>query len=495
MRLEQETDLETLRQAALLLERENQRLVKLVLDLRARLLKLQGKEARQLELEIAELERQLAARNRMLFGDKSEKRPRPEAAPAKEPAPRKGHGPRAQPQLPLVPVVHEMDAADQVCGSCGGRLQPWVNQYEESEEIDVVERHFVIKKHRRQKYRCTCGACIETAPAPLKLFEGARYSIDFAVEVAVQKYLDHLPLERQVRIMRREGLEIDSQTLWDQIERLARHLRGVPERIRRYVLSQEVVFADETPWRLMRPKRGPPVENKKWWVWSVAVPDAVYYRMLDTRSAAGAAAVLEGYAGQVMCDGLSSYSALAKERPDLVLAHCWAHVRRKLIETEASFPATREGLQLIGELYAVDALCPAGPDGDGQRRKLRAERSRPVVDRLRRWAETTEATPESGLAKAIAYLAGMWTGLTRFLDDPRLPLDNNLVERALRDPVIGRKNFYGSKSKRGLDVAGLYYTVLHSAKLAGVEPKEYLRQAVRAALQGQPVPLPNDIIR
>lgn len=496
IRLDQETDLETLRQAAVLLERENKRLVQMVLELRTRLLKLQGADAQQLQMQIDELERQLAARNRALFGDKSEKRPSGEKKDAPPKPPQKGHGPRPQPQLAMLAVLHEMDAADRVCKSCGGQLDPWEGQFEESEEIDVIERQFVIKKHRRQKYRCTCGACIETAPAPLKLFEGARYSIDFAVDVAVQKYLDHLPLERQVRIMRREGLEVDSQTLWDQIERLARSLRGVPERIRQYILSHDVVFADETPWRLMRPKRGPPIENKKWWVWSVAVPDAVYYRMLDTRSAAGAAALLDGYAGRVMCDGLSSYSALAKERPDLVLAHCWAHVRRRILEIQDSFPEqAKQGLDLIGELYAVEALCPAGRDGDEMRRKLRAERSRPVIARLRHWATTTEATPESGLAKAIDYMAGIWTGLTRFLDEPRLALDNNLVERALRDPVIGRKNFYGSKSKRGLAVAGLFYTVLHSAKFAGIEPKEYLRQAVRSALQDQPVPLPHEVIR
>lgn len=496
IRLDQETDLDTLRQAAVLLERENKRLVQMVLELRRRLLKMQGADAQQLRTQIEELERQLAARNRALFGDKSEKRPSGasgESAPKRR---QKGHGPRPQPQLAILAVLHEMDAADRICKSCGGHLEPWEGQFEESEEIDVIERQFVIKKHRRQKYRCTCGACIETAPAPLKLFAGARYSIDFAVDVGVQKYLDHLPLERQVRIMRREGLEIDSQTLWDQIERLARALRGVPERIRQYVLSHDVVFADETPWRLMKGKRGPPVQNKKWWVWSVAVPDAVYYRLLDTRSTDGAKALLDGYAGRVMCDGYSAYTALAKQLPDIVLAHCWAHVRRKLIDIQESFPEqARQGLDMIGELYAIEALCPAGADADEQRRKLRAERSRPVIDRLRHWATTTEATPESGLAKAIDYMAGMWTGLTRFLEEPRLTLDNNLAERALRDPVLGRKNFYGSKSKRGLEVAGLFYTVLHSAKLAGIEPREYLRQAVRAALQDQPVPLPHEIIR
>ena len=106
---------------------------------------------------------------------------------------------------------------------------------------------------------------------------------------------------------------------------------------------------------------------------------------------------------------------------------------------------------------------------------------------------TTPALPEGGLGKAISYMTGIWSGLTRFLDDPRIPLDNNLVERGLRDPVMGRHNFLGSRSKRGLEVAGLFYTLLHSAKVVGLEPKAYLRRAAQAAATGQPVPLPHEL--
>jgi len=155
----------------------------------------------------------------MLVGTSSEKRPAGESAgdESGEKKPKgKGHGPRSQPRLRTVDEDHELQEPDKTCPSCGGELHEWEGQTEDSEEIDVITREFVIRKHRRKKYVCNCGGCVVTAPGPVKLTEGGRYSIDFAIEVAIGKYLDHLPLERQVRIMGREGLEVDSQTLWNQ---------------------------------------------------------------------------------------------------------------------------------------------------------------------------------------------------------------------------------------------------------------------------------------
>ena len=140
----------------------------------------------------------------------------------------------------------------------------------------MIGRRFVLLKHKRKKYRCRCSACIETAPAPPKLLEGGRYSTDFAIEVAVNKYLDHAPLERQVRIMTREGLEVDSQTLWDQIDRLAALVRPAYDRLHEHVKSHPVVCADETRWRLMGPKGQDAGEATRWQVWAVVAPDAAY---------------------------------------------------------------------------------------------------------------------------------------------------------------------------------------------------------------------------
>jgi transposase len=313
-------DGEQLRQAAKLLERENERLLRQVLELKQQLATAEGKGTEQLEL-LTELERQLAARNRKLFGDSSEKRGSTKAE--REAPVQSGHGPRVQPELAVTERVHVLDEADHVCPSCGGHLEEMAGQTEDAEEVDVLERQFVLVRHKRQKYRCGCGGCVETAPGPEKLIPGGRYSIDFASSVAIAKYSDHLPLERQVRIMKRQGLVVDSQTLWDQINALARHLQPVHDALRAHVLSQPCIGADETFWRLMEGNG----DNKRWQTWAVVAPNAVSYRILDSRSAAAAAEVLGDYAGMLLCDGYSAYESLRKRGGKFEIAHCWAHVR------------------------------------------------------------------------------------------------------------------------------------------------------------------------
>lgn len=487
--LRQERDIERLREAALLLESENRRLVEKVSQLVRELAGAKGEDAQQIQLRIAELEAQLARRNRMLFEPSSEKRPGPSTAP-KQAKPQRGHGPTPQPELPVVEKVVELPAADRKCTSCGGEVEEWPGQFEESEEVDTLERKFVLVKHRRQKYRCRCGGCVQTAPAPLKLFEGARYSIEFAIEVAISKYLDHLPLERQSRIMEREGLEVTSQTLWDYIERLVRLLEDAHTRLGQYQLLQAVLGADETRWPLMG---APPEERSKWYVWALSSPRAIFYRILDSRSADAAAEVLGDYEGVLMVDGYSAYEALRKRGGRFKLAHCWSHVRREFLAAEATHPQATEALRLIGELYAVERLCATGPPGDEERLRLRAERSKPAVQQLHAWALEQRTLPEGALGKAIAYMGGLWPGLLLFLEDGRIPVDNNATERAIRGPVIGRKNHYGSRSKRGTEVAAVIYSLVESAKLCELEPRAYLRTAVHAALKGEPVPLPHEL--
>ncbi len=160
-------------------------------------------------------------------------------------------------------------------------------------------------------------------------------------------------------------------------------------------------------------------------------------------------------------------------------------------------------LELIDQLYAVEREVPAPSlvatddvvDLLALRSRLRQECSRAIVADIQAWALAQRGLPESSLGKAIGNLRGLWRGLTRFLDDPRIPLDNNRSERGLRGVVLGRKNHYGSRSRRGLDVAALFYSLIESAKLCDVEPKRYLLTATRAALADHAaVTLPRDVI-
>jgi transposase len=499
LKLDQIHDEETLRQAARLLEAENQRLIGLVIKQREEIAALKGESPEAMQQKLAQLEEQLARANAQLYSASSERR-ETETSEAEEkkktekPA-HKGHGPRAQASLPVVEEKHEVPEDQRVCGVCGGALKEMVGQSEDSEEIDVVERRFVIRKHRRAKFRCACNQCIKTAPGPLKLMPAARYSIGFAIEVATQKYAYHMPLARIARQMGHEGLVIDSQTLWDQIEQLGRALFRVPAQIKSYTLSQPVIGVDETRWPLMSDKGRIEGEAKSWYAWAVTTPNAVHYTIAAGRSTDVADSVLERYGGVVMADGYDVYETLNKRRNGAyTLVHCWAHVRRKFVDVEKFFPEQcRQILDLVAQLYAIEKKADTGPASERLARlgALRATESRDVVRRIQSWAMETGAMPQSGLGRALAYMGDCWKGLIRFLEDPRIPLDNNATERALRGPVVGRKNHYGSRSRRGTEIAALYYTLIESAKLNGIDPRKYLRHAAEAALQKQPVLLPH----
>ena len=489
-RLEEITDVKTLQQVASHLEKSTIRLSQENARLRAQVARLRGRDVDpQMELEL--LKEQLAAMQRMVFGESSERRPSDQQGiEGKSKRPRRGHGPKSQPDLPIEVVSHTLEEEDRKCPVCGEVMVEMVgDQAEESEEITVIAAEYKILKHRRQVYHCRCGGHAKTAPGPARLIPGGRYSTDFAVHVAEQKYLDHLPLERQARAMGRAGLDVDSQTLWDQIDALARHLEPTYEELCACVLDNDVVYADETFWRNHENKN-----TSKWWTWCVVSDDMAVYRIEKSRSRKAAENVLGGFEGVVMTDGYAAYETLERDVPDLHLAHCWAHVRRKYLEAEDAYPELSDhAVKQIKELFKIERETPrAGPGASDEekqrhldlRRQRRHELSKPIVDGLLMWAGENRGRvlPGSKMGKAMAYMLNLWTGLTRFLEDPRIPLDNNAAERALRGVVVGRKNHYGSKSKRGTEVAALFYTLFETAKLSGVDPRAYVTLAAKRAI-------------
>ena len=487
-----ETDIERLRQVAQLLVAENDRLHHRLQKLSAELAKADGKDAERLQLELALLREQLQHRNQMIFGTSSEKGPKSRSARAKDETPKKpptGHGPSAQPELAIREEVFELDEADQACPKCGGELSAMEGQFEESEVVDVVERSFHIVQEKRQKYVCQCGECVETALGSTKPIPGGRYSLPFAAMVASEKYEDHNPLTRQVRQMERVGLDVTSQTLWDQILALSRHLGPSYWALKDFVLEAGVVGMDETRWPLLAKGK-----TKKWWVWSLCRPEAVFYRIAPTRSAAEVKALLGDYAGVVMCDGYAAYPSFVKGRDapgQLVLANCWSHARRMFVKAAPNYPVAEEMIELIAQLYLVEA--EAGDD-PVLRADLRRLKSQPAIDEIQVWLMSQRALPQSSLGKAITYTSKLWAGLTHFLTHPGVPLDNNGTERSIRGIALGRKNHYGSKSQRGTEVAAILYSLIESAKLAGLSGRVYLEEAARRAiLNPGTVTLPHEL--
>lgn len=517
MNFSREKSLSFLRSAAQALQDENARLRAEKSDLEAQLKEAEAivgaKDARLSEMEKAaaehqaELQRmeqelrllkeQLERRLKALYGRKSERRstdqtstettttPKTEQKTPKKP--RKGHGPTSQPKLARDTIVHELVGDALQCDHCGGTLEPLGHEAEEAELISLEERRLVLERHLRTKYQCSCcHTGVKTSPGPVKLIPGGRYSLGFAVEVAWQKYLAHMPLDRQAQMMRHEGLSVTTATLFDQVDALATTLTPTYLAIWKAIQVEAVLRADETPWAVLSNGHNP---NERFYAWVAVGSSYVAYRLLDTRSKEGAAAILGEFAGTLMVDGLTSYPAAARTEegagPRFKVANCMAHARRKFVECEAHYPVeSKFAVELFGKLYMIER---EGKQPGADLGKLRREQSRPLVDELFAWAKAQQQAPgllpSSGLAKALFYLVNHEPGLRVFLDDPAVPIDNNESERAIRGPVLGRKNHYGSRSRRGTETAAILYTLVESAKRIGVSPRAYLEAAAEHALR------------
>jgi transposase len=477
--IKREKDVEQLRRIALVQQVQIQHLLRVLAGQSARIDTLSGKDG-ELQRSLALLE-ELNARaknDEESDGGRAEGRATDGGDTSgadtqkKKRKQRTKFGPTAQPQLSLVPKYFDLDDADLMCPRCGGELEAWEGKFETSEMIDVVEVSYQLVQVMQRKYRCGCGGCIETAPGPERVIEGGRYSLDFAIKVAIDKYLDHLPLSRQARILDRHGLDITSQTLWDQLEALGRRLAGSWKALFAEILREPVIGLDQTSWkRLDGSKRTP------WQMWCLTSPRGVYHRICDDKGENTFTALLGGYRGVVVCDAASTHGAGARASPAIVLAACWAHVLRKFREAEPDHPEALMALDWIGKLYEIDARAEGDVDALAE---LRRTESVAVLTELKTWLWSQATLKSLSIGNAAAYTIANWDRLRLFITDPRIPLDNNATERGIRGPVVGRKNHYGSKSRRGTEIASILYSLIETAKLNRIDPATYLRDAAIA---------------
>ena len=472
--VEQVSDPEQLRSVCRAYEASHRILIRKIEELAREVAQLKGVDAAQAALELPDLE---IAEREPKAAEQSQQKPKP----SKPPAPQRGHGPKAQPQLPIEITNHHFDGPPE-CPACGGEMKVWEGQFESSEEITVVETTFKLSCHRRQKYRCGCHGAVLTAPGPDKLISGGRYSVDFAVHTAIEKFCDHLPLERQTRRMARCGLDVSSQTLWDQQEALARHLEPTWRVLWSRALAEDVPYVDETGWRMMGSKQKP-----KWTLFGLTAPQLAVYHLVHSKSTATTREILSGFRGTLVVDGYKVYPIVAELEKTIRIAHCWAHADRKFKDAKDPPQAISTMRRWIAKLYEIEREVagpfPGAEAAQRRRHALRQEKSARVLEQIRQAAFDQGGLRRSAFGKALRYLLKHWDGLVMFLENPRIALDNNAAERVLRGPVVGRKNFYGNRSKRGARTAAILYSLIESAKLCGREPRAYLRQAAIAAIR------------
>src|SRR6476661_3375806 len=390
--------------------------------------------------------------------------------------------------LPRIEMVVDID--DHTCPCCGNALHRIGEDI--AERLDIVPAQFRVLVVRRPRYACrACEDVVVQAPAPARLIEGGLPTEATVAQVLVSKYADHLPLYRQAQIYARQGINLDRSTLADWVGRAAWHLRPVHERLLGKLKSSPKLFADETTAPVLDPGRGKTKTGQLWAYarddrpWEGSDPPGVAYVYAPDRKAERPIAHLCGFVGVLQVDGYAAYESLAKGGA-VRLAYCWSHVRRQFYDLAASSPIATETLSRIAALYRIEAEI-RGRSAE-ERRTARHERSRPVVEALELWLREKLGllSRKSNLAEAIRYALSRWTGLSLFLDDGRVEIDSNTVERAIRPLALNRKNALFAGSDGGGEHWAVIASLVETCKLVGVEPQAYLADVITRIVDGHP---------
>jgi transposase len=392
--------------------------------------------------------------------------------------------------LPREEITLDVDCG--ACSHCGGPLHEI--GVTTSEMLDWVPASFRVVSIRRPKHGCrSCGA-IHQSPAPERVIAKGMATPGLIAHVLVSKYCDHLPLYRQAEIFARHGLDINRSTLANWVGGACWWLEPLHELLAKNVFASSKLFADDTPLPVLDPGRGR-TKTARLWVyvrdnrsWSGRDPPAAVYFYSPDRRAERPASHLANFRGVLQVDGYAGFERLTANGT-VELAACWAHVRRKFFEFHQATgsPIAAEALRRITELYKVEeSICGKT---SLERAALRGSASRAIIEAIKPWfeQELRRLPPKSALADAITYALGRWPALTRFLDDGRIDLDNNPVERAIRPVALGRKNHLFAGSDGGGERWAMICSLIATAKLNGVEPYAYLKDVLERMAAGYPI--------
>ena len=442
----------------------------------------------QLHLAIEDLEQDAAEREtaeEMAAASEGQRQQRRTARPQRNLGALPAHLPRDE-------VVIDID--DRSCPCCGGALH--LIDETRTEMLDMVPAQLRVKVIRRPRYGCrTCEEAVVQAPAPERPIDGGMATEALLAHVLVSKFADFLPLYRQSEMLKRQGIVIDRSTLGAWVGRACWWLRPLYDLVTTTVLSAPHVFADDTTLPVLDPGRGKTRTGRLWCYavddrpWQGPKPPAAAYIYGEDRKAMHPAAHLSQFRGVLQVDGYSGFASLVSGRRDgsIQLAFCWAHCRRPFYEffVATKSPLAAEALARIAQLYAIEADIRGHPAE--YRRTVRQQRSRPIVESLHAWLtlQLPRLSGSSPLAKAMRYALRHWSGLVLFLDDGRIELDTNVVERGMRPVALARKNALFAGSDGGAGHWAIAMTLITTAKLNGVDPLAWLADVLRRVVCGR----------
>lgn len=469
------------------------------------LLSLKDVRIQELEEEVARLKAQIAHLQKLAFGDKSEitqaadssqlelAEPQPKRKRGKQPG-TKGFGRKRRLLLEASEVIHDVPKSDKNCRECGAARV--LSEFAEtSEEIDY-EWKLIRIVHRRLKYKKTCRCPGEktfvTAATPAKLIPKGLFSARFWTHVLTEKFLLQRPITKIAYSLNLQGLDVSEGTLASGLKQLTKLFARIYNALRAESRRSVHWQMDETHWRVFVDSMGK--DNHKWWMWVVLSQSTCVFVLDPSRSSKVPAEHLKNIpAGILSCDRYSSYKTLDQ---DIDLAFCWAHVRRDFLKLRDGYPDLKKfagaWINRIDRLFRLNKMrfqslgTESFPQYD---ETVRAEINRFSKAFLAALKRKTLAKPAR---EVLDSLRKHWHGLTVFVDQPTVPMDNNASERALRGPVVGRKNYYGAHSIWGGQLAAMMFSIFATLAKNRIDPYRWLSEYLRRCAENSGNP-PEDL--
>jgi transposase len=466
------------------------------------------RENRELRRENEDLRAQLALKNKLLFAPSTEKEAPSveETVVPRERKPRrrrgqqpgaKGHGRRSIEHLPPVPEEHDLPEEEKRCSRCGRPFEPFPPD-EESEQVEVEVRAY-RRVHRRKRYRSTCRCPetpgIVTAPPPPALIPKGRIGVSVWIWILLDKFYLLRPTYRLLKDLAGHGLFLSQGTITGGLRRLGPLFEPVYLALREKCLTEDHWHADETGW-LVFEKTPDGKEGRRRYLWIFRSPSAVFYVLDRSRGSEVPRAFFGDQAsGIISADRYSAYKSLMNDGLVLV-AYCWAHVRRDFLRVRDGYPKYAKWAQAwvdrIAKLYEKnDRRLLAATDGGDFAAANEALR-RHLLEMETVFEQELAAEPPKARKKVLESLRNHWEGLTLFFGFPEVPLDNNAAERLLRSPVVGRKNYYGSGTEWSGRFASMMFSIFQTLTIWDIEPRRWLTWYLKecARLRGRP---PEDV--
>lgn len=386
---------------------------------------------------------------------------------------KKGRRSKFPDHLPVLKTTFELKEEDRAC-PCGGHLVPM--GHVTSKELERVE-FSLVHEIERVKYCCrSCQENVVTAPGPDRVLDKGILGVSFLAHVLTERFLNHMPYHRQEKKYGSEGLSLSRSVLSSSAIRCADLLQPIVDRLKQEILAEDIIHTDDTPVKMLKDSSGRD-RTARLWIYRDRTGHC-FFDFTEDRSRDGPQDILGEFAGYIVADAYPGYDKFFTQG-DATEVACWAHTRRKFVASESSEPdLAKEAIGKIGELYAIEKRTKEmDPEA---RREVRLQESKPRLEALRNWmAEARTKTLDKGsLARAIDYALSNWEALTRYVEDGRLPADNNAAERALRCVAVGRKNWGFVGNQSGGDTAAAMYSLVETCKAAGVNPREYFQDVL-----------------